>query len=587
MEATAQTVTGSRSLPPWWSRIGGDIDRVVLVSLLVVVLAILSPPLLVLIFGSLTQGDPGTTSALTLESIRIAYSRPGIYAALGNSVVFASVVATIVLVLGAFLAWIVERTDSSIKRFAQLFAVAPMIMPSILLISAWIMILGPRNGIVNLFAAAYLGRTTPLFDIMSFGGMVFVAVLQELPLAFLWLWPVFRSVNPELEEAALLAGAGLVTTLRRVTLSMLRPAFVAAWLIFFIFALGAISVPLLLGLPAKIFLFSTEIYLATSKYPTNLNVACAYALVYVVVAVVGMVVYRRLVKNSERYVTIGGKGVRPRVQRLGKWGMPITIFGVLLLVLTAGLPMVALAWTALMPFPQAPSLTSLGMITFKNFGAALEYGPAQRAVFNSLFAGIVAGLVATGLGVLIAWYNLRIRGSTAIRATLDTVATAPVGMPGIVFGVGFLVFSLLVPFPLFGTIWLLVLTYVALHLPYSVRICSSAFVQIHPELEDAGYVCGAGRGRVLWKIVLRLSLGAVIASMVYVSLRSFREYAASIFLTSHGTEVFSVLVLDMWEGGNSTILAAYVTMVMILIAVLTGAYAWLNKRLASPTPVAA
>jgi iron(III) transport system permease protein len=227
------------------------------------------------------------------------------------------------------------------------------------------------------------------------------------------------------------------------------------------------------------------------------------------------------------------------------------------------------------------------MITFKNFGAALEYGPAQRAVFNSLFAGTVAGIIATGLGVLIAWYNLRIRGKAAIRATLDTVSTAPVGMPGIVFGVGFLVFSLLAPFPLFGTIWLLVLTYVALHLPYAVRICSSAFVQIHPELEDAGYVCGAGRAGVLSRIVLRLSIGAVVASMVYVSLRSFREYAASIFLTSHGNEVFSVLVLDMWEGGNSTILAAYVTMVMILVALITGVSAWINNRLGSPAPTPA
>jgi len=70
-----------------------------------------------------------------------------------------------------------------------------------------------------------------------------------------------------------------------------------------------------------------------------------------------------------------------------------------------------------------------------------------------------------------------------------------------------------------------------------------------------------------------------MASLLYVALRSFREYAASIFLTAPGTEVFAVLVLDMWEGGNSNILSAYVTMVMALISVGALVASWLGRRL--------
>src|SRR5947207_14030297 len=92
--------------------------------------------------------------------------------------------------------------------------------------------------------------------------MVWVGTLQELPLAFLWLWPAFRAMNPDLEEAARVAGADYLITLRRITLPILRPTLVGAWIIFFIYSLGALSVPLLIGLPAKIFLYSTEIYLA-------------------------------------------------------------------------------------------------------------------------------------------------------------------------------------------------------------------------------------------------------------------------------------------------------------------------------------
>ena len=65
----------------------------------------------------------------------------------------------------------------------------------------------------------------------------------------------------------------------------------------------------------------------------------------------------------------------------------------------------------------------------------------------------------------------------------------------------------------------------------------------------------------------------------YVALRAFREYSASIFLTAPGTEVFAVLVLDMWEGGNSNILSAYVTMVIALMSVLMVVFGKLGRRL--------
>src|SRR3546814_15905693 len=125
---------------------------------------------------------------------------------------------------------------------------------------------------------------------------------------------------------------------------------------------------------------------------------------------------------------------------------------------------------------------------------------------------------------------------------------------------------LVLPIPIYGTHWILLLAYVAIHLPFAGRICSSGLAQLHPELEEAGLVAGAGRTTVMRRIVLLLVLPSILASVPYVALRAFREYAASIILAGPGTAVFSVLVLDMWEGGNSTILSAYVTMLMLLLA---------------------
>ena len=164
------------------------------------------------------------------------------------------------------------------------------------------------------------------------------------------------------------------------------------------------------------------------------------------------------------------------------------------------------------------------------------------------------------LGALIAWMTLRLQPLARI-ALLDQLATPPLAIPGMIFGVSLAWLYLMLPLPIYGTRWILLLAYVAMHLPFAVRICISGMSQLHPELEEAGASPARAGSRIL-RIVLQLTAPSLLASLLYVALRSFREYAASIFLTAPGTEVFAVLVLDMWEGGNSNILSAYVTMVM-------------------------
>ena len=554
-------------------------DTWLLAALVLVVGWLIVPPLAILVYGGVTDTPPAVAPHFTLDTLHYAYARPRIWSALWRSAVYAASTATLVLVIGGFLAWLIERTDSRLRAFVDLFTLAPILMPSVLLISGWILLLGPKSGMVNLIARDWFGRTDPVLDIYSFWGMVWVGTLQELPLAFLWLWPAFRAMNPDLEEAAHVAGAGFFTTLRRITLPIMRPTIVGAWIIFFIYSLGALSVPLLIGLPAKIFLYSTEIYLAYRRVPSDLNIASAYSLLFLLVTLFSIWAYRRATRDVSRFITVTGKAYRPRLIRLGRWQLASTALGVFLLLLVAGLPMFVLVWNAFLPFPQAPSFASIHLLTSKNFAAALDYEPAKRAVANSLLLGLAAGLIATMLGALIAWLSLRSKRARGWIALLDQLATAPLAIPGMIFGVGLAWLYLVMPVPVYGTRWILLLAYVAIHLPFAVRICMSGLSQLHPELEEAGAVAGAGWLTRITRIVLRLAAPSLVASVLYVALRAFREYAASIFLTAPGTEVFAVLVLDMWEGGNSNILSAYVTMVMAVLSIVVVVFGRVGRRL--------
>jgi iron(III) transport system permease protein len=151
-------------------------------------------------------------------------------------------------------------------------------------------------------------------------------------------------------------------------------------------------------------------------------------------------------------------------------------------------------------------------------------------------------------------------------------------MPGILVGVSLLWTYLVIPLPIYGTAWILLIAYVALHVPYAVRICVSALAQVHSELDEAAFMAGATRFTALRRVIFPLIASSLTVSVIYVTLRSFREYSASIFLTGVNTEVFSVLVLDMWSGGVSNVLAAYVTMVMGLLILAALILQWAGAR---------
>jgi iron(III) transport system permease protein len=548
-------------------------------ALLAVVAFLMAAPLIGLLIASTTDTPPGVAPHFTLASIADAYGDTQHIRSLLNSIVLSAITATLALVFGGALAWTAARTDSMVRHFVDLFALAPVLIPSVVFVAGWILLLGPKNGLLNLLAMQQFGMSEPPFNIYSFAGMIWVSTLQELPLAFLWLWPTFRAMNPDLEEAALVAGASPAVVMRRISLPLLWPALMSAWIIFFIYSVGALMVALMIGLPSHIILYSTEIYLAAQRVPADLNVAAAYSLLILGASLFAISAYRRSVRDASRFAVVTGKSFKPRIIKLGRWALPVTAFALVVLFLAAGLPILVLVWSAFMPFPQAPSARSFEVMTLANFRAALAYGPALSALVNSLWLGFAAGVVATVLGALIAWSTVRLKRPRWALAAIDQLATLSIAMPGMIIGVSLLSFYLMVPAPIYGTPWLLLIAYVTLHLPYAVRICASGILQLDHELEEAGRVAGANWIVVFRRIVLQLVFPSLLASVLYVALRSFREYAASIFLSSPGAPVFSVTVLDMWDTGNFSLLSAYVTMVVLLLAVVVTVFGMLARRL--------
>src|SRR5882757_2576014 len=179
-----------------------------------------------------------------------------------NSLQFAVGAALLALVVGTGLAWMNERTNTPFKTLFFALAIIPLVIPGILFTVSWIMLASPKIGIVNLVLQKLTDSDVVFVNIYSMTGMIWVDGLHYSPMAFLLMSAAFRSMDPALEESALMSGASVPQIAWRITVKLAWPAVLACLLILFVRALESFEVPALLGLPVGIEVYTSAIYQA-------------------------------------------------------------------------------------------------------------------------------------------------------------------------------------------------------------------------------------------------------------------------------------------------------------------------------------
>jgi iron(III) transport system permease protein len=291
-----------------------EADRLVLAATVLIVVYLTVVPLGVMILGSFQKGLPGTWSAPTLENYIRAFSQPTLYSAIANSVVYSVGAGLVSFVLGASLAWLTERTDLPLKGLIYGSVLGAMMIPGVLFTISWILLLAPKSGLINVWSMTLFGLSTPLFDPYSLWGMIFVSGIDDFYTPFLFMAAAFRSMDPALEEASLSAGAGKLRTLFSITMRLMLPAALGVALLIFIRGIEDFEIPALLGIPAGIYVLSTEIFLTVRRPPTDFNLAATISMFYLLVALGGLYLYFKSTRLSERFAVI--TFLRPRA----RWG---------------------------------------------------------------------------------------------------------------------------------------------------------------------------------------------------------------------------------------------------------------------------
>lgn len=518
-------------------------------------------PVIMLLFGSFSQGL-GAFGTFTLAKYIQAYTDPALIDILVNTVVFTLGSALVATSLALFMAYLNTRTNIPFKTLFQIISIVPMMIPHILFAVSWAILLNPSNGLINLLLKQLLGLQQSPFNIYSLWGMILVEGLLDLPVAYLIIAPAMSSFDVSLEESSKVCGSSQFRTLRRITLPVLRPAILASMTLVAIRSLESFAVPSALGMPGRIYLLSTHIYrVIATGFAADYGMASAVGMSALSASITLIFLYRYLTRESEKYVTISSRGYRPAVIDLRRARVPLFLFIALLSFVLIVVPVLVLLYSSLVPYTMVPSLKAFAMMSAKHWVAIAKDPVSLLALKNSLFLGIAGASLGVILTLFIAYTIVKVR--TAASGVLESLSFLSFSFPGIVIGVGFMWFF--VRTPLYSTIWALLIGYLATYLPYGIRPLTSAFVQIHRDLEESSRVFGGGTLYTLRRIIIPLLVPGIVAAWILMATMFIRELSVSVVLSRPGTEVMAVQILRFAEDGLWGKLSA-LGIVMILIS---------------------
>jgi iron(III) transport system permease protein len=486
-------------------------------------------------------------AGLTLANFREFFSTWRLFRILVNSLVVAAVSTGLTVLVALVLAYTVTRTTAPGRRFVSLMALLPLISPPFLVSLAFILLFG-RSGVVT----RWLGLD---WSIYGFHGIVMAQIFTFLPPAYILLANVLGNIDTTLEEAAENLGAGPLSTLRRVTLSLARPGLASAVLIVFILCMTDFGNPILVG--GRYNVLATEIYAQV----IGLNDFAAAATMSVILIVPCLVAYllNTYWVGTRSYVTVTAAsrvGLRPTPAAL-RWPLAVVTMSV------AGFIGVIYGLIPLGSFVRLWGSDWSLALTHYSFQSTVE---GAWPIWNSMKLAVLAGLVGTALALVTAYLIERKRSSLGPGARLiEALSLLPAALPGTVIGVGYILAFNVPPVYLTGTIWILVTSVVFWKFPVAVLAGINALKQIDPAIEEAAVSLGAGTVRTFTRIVLPLLTGTAFSIFVYFFINGMVTVSAVIFLIYPGFNLGSVAILAQVENGFPGVACALGTIILVIV----------------------
>lgn len=535
-------------------------------------------PLAWLIGNSFNTALPSQPASYGLDNWTRAFTQERTFEALWNSFALGAVRTLLSFPIAIAFVWVITRTDAPGRGWLEAIAWLGVFTPTLPLVLGWILLLDPSFGLVNTTWKSLGFGDGPLFNLYSFAGITWAHLAGHTVFyKIVLLAPAFRRLSATLEEAAWVSGASRAVTIARITVPLLAPAMLAIAFLSFIRSLEAFEIELLLGRPADIYVYSTQIYDLTRQEPPRTGEATALGSVFLLVMFALAIVYQRYVR-AKQFTTVTGSGYSTRPINLGIWRWPVTLTCVAFLLVTLAAPLAFLVTGSFMR--RYGFFQIRNPFTLSHWENVLGDPIFLPSLWNSL-------VIATGTGVLVVLaYSIVayvvVRSKLATARLVDLLAWLPWAVPGILLSLGFLWLFLSTPLRtvLYGTSMGIIIALLIKDSPTSTQLFKAAYLQIGGDLEEAGKMAGATWPTIYRRIFLPLLAPSIVTIWLLTFASSLRDVSTTVLLYSPQSRPLSILMLEYSFTGELERGSAVGIIITLLVMLLMLASRWWGRRFA-------
>lgn len=543
-----------------------DIKWVVILLIVAFLLVFQVLPLVYLLIRAFT-----VDGHFSLEGFKKIYTYALNWTCLKNTIISAGLAMIFGVLISFPLAWLVGRTNLYGKKFFRTLFVMTYMVPPYVGAMAWLNLLNPKVGRLNVFLMNLFHLSKTPFNIYSVGGLVWVLTTFYYPYAFITISRAMEKMDPSLEEASRISGASPLKTLFTVTLPLMLPSIVAAALLVFVAAASCYGIPSIVGAPGQIYTVTTRIvdyvYIGNAEGLTN---ATCLAVFLMVISLIILYVSNFVIGKRE-YITVSGKSTRPNIVDLGKWRIPVTILVSMFAIVVVAIPFATVIMNSF--------TTNMGKSVFADGNFTLKFWKTiltRKAIIGSAKNSLLAAILAATFGMivcLIMAYLLK-RTNAKGKHIPDFLITVGSGTPSVVIALALIMtmsgkfhignFSL----NIYNTLSIMVIAYMIKYMMMGMRTVVSAFSQVSPSLEEAAQISGSGWLRRLKDVVFPLIVPSIVAGWFLIFMPCFYELTMSNLLYSTNTKTLGVELYTYQTYHSQQVASALASGILLLVVVM-------------------
>jgi len=523
----------------------------ILVALVVFVIIVLALFVLYPLFTILKESFTNESGHISFRSYAECLGNTNFRVAFGNTIKLGLLTAFFSTVVGFLFAYTISCVKSPFKSLFKVIEVLPMVTPPFVLSFSAIQLLGKRG----LISYNLLHLTD--WNIYGIQGLVIVQTMCFFPIASMTFEGLFQNFDVSMEEAARNMGAGRFKVFMTVTLPMMLSGIANVFLIAFIESATDFANPMAIGGGFKV--LASQIYIqAINNF--DITTGTTYAVVLLAVTV-GVFIIQKMYLDKKSFVTLTGKASREREQIDDK-GIMLTCN--ILSVLICFIVLVFYVFMILGGF-------------FKRWGADYHLIPdnflfvlkvSVKPIKDTLIISLLVALFCSFFSVLVAY--LIVRKKFHGKTFVEYVSLFGMAVPGVVFGLGYVLSFNAKPIVLTNTMAILVIILVMTRLPVGVRSSISSLRQIDPSIEEAAQDVGAGTTKVFSSITIPLIKPAFFSSWVFSFIKSMTAVSAVVFVISAKYNLLTVRVMQFVEKAQYGNACALSTVLIIIVLLVVG-----------------